>query len=91
MENSNNDIATTMALREKKSHLLETEKFYQSIKDKKQMLVYVKKIKELDSLEEDNGTVGKDKVGESVIKLECTVGKSIELEKDVVVIYNNKK
>ena len=80
-----------MELREKKSHLFGMAKFFQQLKDKKEMLFFLKKIKDLDRLEEEKLTVGKHNVGESVIKIDPTVGISIELEQDIVVVNNKKK
>ena len=52
------------------------------------MLCYLKKIKDLDLLEEQHVTVVKRNVGELEIKKETSVGKSIDLEEDVVVVKN---
>ena len=55
------------------------------------MLCYIKKIKDLDLLEEGHVTVVKHTVGELEIKKETSVGKSIDLEEDVVVVKQKKK
>ncbi len=42
-----------MVLKEKKEHLLVMAKFYQSMKDKKSMLLYLVKVKELEILDDE--------------------------------------
>jgi 3-deoxy-D-manno-octulosonate 8-phosphate phosphatase KdsC-like HAD superfamily phosphatase len=58
LDNYTNAISRTMALKEKKEHLLSMAKFYKGIKDKKSMIRYIGNLKHLEHEDNEEATVG---------------------------------
>ena len=89
LENATNAISKTMSLKENKEHLLSMDKFYQVIKDKKEILGYLCKLKYLENGDDQQMVTVTGLGNVSQTNVLGSVGASIDVEAEVTRIKKN--